>query len=246
MSQDLRNELLDRGLSDMLQLSEMASVARRHLGGSPSETEVVQATTGVVGELMGAGHAIVGDVVKDEGLLCVRSWGLSVADTIKRIEDEWRALGRAPNLGEVCWLELTETGRAHALATYRPRYRIQRGTFYVWFGGQRSAEQTDFDCLLDVTEAGGFVGIEIPDCRRQLEGVTFPSAHASDMAQWSYDAGRDTFHLLLARPDGLVHKRSSGKARVDDRRSIVDLQVMLGDEVASDDRDLTYLGDRLS
>jgi hypothetical protein len=116
MNQALRNELLDRGLSDMLQLDEMASVARRHLGGSPSEAEVMQATTEVVGEMVGSGHAIVGDVIRDEGLLCVRSWELDAADTIKRIEDEWSALGRAPNLGEVCWLELTDAGRAEARA----------------------------------------------------------------------------------------------------------------------------------
>jgi hypothetical protein len=116
MSQALRNELLDRGLSDMLQLDEMASVARRHLGGSPSEAEVMQATTEVVGELVGSGYAIVGDVIRDEGLLCVRSWGLGVSETIERVEDEWRALGRPPNLGDVCWLELTDAGRAEARA----------------------------------------------------------------------------------------------------------------------------------
>jgi hypothetical protein len=58
----------------------------------------------------------VSDAIKDEGLLCVQSWGLSADDTIKRIEDEWRALGRSPNLGEVCWLELTDVGRAEARA----------------------------------------------------------------------------------------------------------------------------------
>lgn len=116
MNQELRNELLTRGRDDMLQLDEMASVARRHLGGSPSEAEVMQATTEVVGELVGPGYAIVGDVVRDEGLLCVQSWGLGVAETVKRIEDEWRALGRPPNLGDVCWLELTDAGRAAAQA----------------------------------------------------------------------------------------------------------------------------------
>jgi len=114
MNEALRSELLDRGLSDMLQLSEMISVAQDHLGGSLSEGEIMQATTGVIGELVDSGYAIVGDVVRDEGLLCVQSWGLSVAGTIKRVEDEWRALGRMPNLGEVCWLELTDAGRTEA------------------------------------------------------------------------------------------------------------------------------------
>jgi hypothetical protein len=116
MSQTVRNELLDRGLSDMLQLGEMAWVARRHLGGSPSEPDVIRVTTEVISELLDSGYAIMGDVVKDEGLLCVCSWELSTADTVKRIEDEWRALGGPPNLGDVGWLELTDAGRAEARA----------------------------------------------------------------------------------------------------------------------------------
>jgi hypothetical protein len=74
----------------------------------------MRATTEAISELVGSGYAIVGDVVRDEGLLCVQSWGLGAAETIKRVEDEWRALGRMPNLGEVCWLELTDAGRAKA------------------------------------------------------------------------------------------------------------------------------------
>jgi hypothetical protein len=242
MTDEIRNELLDRGLDDILQLSEMAGVARRHLGGSPSEDEVMRVTTEIIGELVDAGYAIVGDVAKnDEGILYISSWGLGSADTIKRIEDEWRALGRPPNLGDVCWLELTESGRAHALDVYRPRYRIDRGLLQVWFSGGRSVNRPSFDCLLNVTDAGEFVGVEIPDCRRQLEDVSFPAARADGAFQWSYDAERDIFSVHLGRPGGLVQKDSTGRARVDGQGSILHLQVTLGDEVAPDDRDLTFL-----
>lgn len=116
MKRDIRSELLNRGLSDMLQLGEMAWVARRDLGESSSEPDIMQATIKAIGELLSCDYAIVGDVMRDEGLLCVRSWGLSAAETIKRIEEEWRALGHMPNLGEVCWLELTDPGREEARA----------------------------------------------------------------------------------------------------------------------------------
>jgi hypothetical protein len=117
VSETLREELLTRGMSDVLQLSEMASVAKRHLGGAPYEGEIMKATTSVIGELVDGGYAIVGDLVTDQGPPFVRSWGLDAAATVTRIEDEWRALGRAPTLGEVCWLELTDDGRAEAQAT---------------------------------------------------------------------------------------------------------------------------------
>lgn len=116
MSIAMRNELLLRGLSDMLQLDEIASVARRRLGGTAGEPDVMQATTETIGELMNAGYAIVGDVAKNGGRLCVRPWGLNTEETVKRIEDDWRGLGRPPNIGEVCWLELTDAGRDEALA----------------------------------------------------------------------------------------------------------------------------------
>jgi|HubBroStandDraft_4_1064222.scaffolds.fasta_scaffold01964_1 hypothetical protein len=241
MNDGIRSELLDRGLEDILQLDEMAGVARRHLGGSPSEDEVMRVTTEIIGELVDAGYAIVGDVAKDdEGILYISSWGLGSADTIKRIEDEWRALGRPPNLGDVCWLELTESGRAHALDVYRPRYRIGRGLLQVWFAGERSVKRSSFDCLLSVTDAGEFVGVEIPDCRRQLEDVSFPAARADGAFQWSYDADRDIFSVRFGGPGG-VQKDSTGRARVDGQGSILDLQVTLGDEVTSGDRDLTFL-----
>jgi hypothetical protein len=241
MNDAIRNELLDRGLDDILQLDEMASVARRHLGGSASEVEVMQVTTGIIRELMNAGYAIVGNVAKDdEGILYISSWGLGPADTTKRIEEEWGALGRMPNLGEVCWLELTETGRAHALNVYRPRYMIRRGTLYVWFSGGRSVKRHTFDCLLSVTDTGEFIGFEIPDCRQQLENVSFPPARVHGAFEWSYDAESDIFSVRIGGPGGLVQKKSSGRARVDDQRSIVDLQVTLGDGVASDDRELTF------
>jgi hypothetical protein len=244
MNDKIRNELLDRGLHDILQLDEMASVARRHLGGSPSEDEVMQVTTEIIGELMDAGYAIVGDVAKDdEGILYISSWGLGSSDTVKRIEEEWRALGRPPNLGDVCWLELTESGRAHALDVYRPRYRIGRGLLQVWFSGERSVRRSSFDCLLGVSDAGELVGIKIPDCRRQLEDVSFPAARADGALQWTYDAERDIFSVRLGGFGGLVHKGSTGRARVDAQGSILDLQVTLGDEVTSGDRDLTFVSD---
>jgi hypothetical protein len=113
MKENIRKELLDRGLSDMLQLGEIAWIARRYLG-VPVESAVMRAATEAIADLLNSGYAIVGDVVRDEGLLCVQSWGVSAAETIKRIEDEWRALGHMPNLGEVCWLELTDAGREEA------------------------------------------------------------------------------------------------------------------------------------
>lgn len=114
---DLKDELLYRGLTDMLQLSEIIFVVSKNTGIKPhDELAIMPPTLDAVRDLLEAEYAIAGDVTKDneDGLLMVRSWDLTPSDTIARIEREWRELKEPPNLGDVVWLELTETGRAEA------------------------------------------------------------------------------------------------------------------------------------
>jgi hypothetical protein len=111
----LRNELLVRGLSDMLQLSELISVTSRLLNLHPHDPEIMRPTLDVIFDLLDPGYAIAGDTIRDiDNFLYVRSWKLSPTETVTRIESEWRNLERPPNLGDVVWLELTGAGRIEA------------------------------------------------------------------------------------------------------------------------------------
>lgn len=111
----MRAELLDRGLDDMLMLSEMASVAARHLNEPLDSPPVADTTVEIIGGLLESGSAIVGDVTRlPEGLLAVQSWDLGPPEATRRIRGEWTAIGVLKALGQVCWLELTESGRAEA------------------------------------------------------------------------------------------------------------------------------------
>lgn len=42
-------------------------------------------------------------------------WDESAGDAAARIDREWRALGRDPDIGEICWLENTPCGDRLAL-----------------------------------------------------------------------------------------------------------------------------------
>jgi hypothetical protein len=55
MNERMMKELLDRGLSDMLQLGVIAWVVKRGLAELSSQDEIVRATTEVVGELVSFG-----------------------------------------------------------------------------------------------------------------------------------------------------------------------------------------------
>ena len=117
MTGQIRNELLDRGLTDILHLPEIVSVVSRHLGLGMGDELVVRRTLEVIRELLESGFVIAGPVKRDgEGLLCIHSWGIIPSDAMKRIEHDWRELGREPKPGEVVWLELTDAGRAKARA----------------------------------------------------------------------------------------------------------------------------------
>jgi len=45
------------------------------------------------------------------------SWSLNAEEAMERIETEWRALGRDPNIWDVCWFRNTPKGNALARTT---------------------------------------------------------------------------------------------------------------------------------
>jgi hypothetical protein len=51
-----------------------------------------------------------GDVTLDG----FKDWDTAPNEVLERVEREWVALGRAPNLGEICWLSNTEAGDKRA------------------------------------------------------------------------------------------------------------------------------------
>ncbi|MBA2691208.1 MAG: hypothetical protein H0U65_01770 [Rubrobacter sp.] len=68
-----------------------------------------------------AGRRVVSELVKGgyihAGIPKGRSdfipWPLSADEAIERIEREWKALGREPDISEVAWFDITEKGRAY-------------------------------------------------------------------------------------------------------------------------------------
>ncbi len=63
----------------------------------------------VVEEGLTSGWVMVGDLNPR-----FVAWPLTTASVLARIEQEWRALGRAPELGEICWLANTPAGNERA------------------------------------------------------------------------------------------------------------------------------------
>ena len=110
----MAEEILDRATDDWIQLSEVAWVAMS-TGGAQTETEVLDMSLAAMRSLLDRGEMYVGDLRVAEGQPAVgplklpaivfRPWDLTVDASMERVRREWVALGRRPNLGDICWLE---------------------------------------------------------------------------------------------------------------------------------------------
>jgi hypothetical protein len=103
-------QLIDVGLDDIIQLSEIVDIAHFDLG-VPEGEGLYSAVAEALRELLDGDLAIVGDLFEVPPPLHVVPWSGEPAAIVRRVIDEWRALGRRPGLSQVCWLSLTPAGR---------------------------------------------------------------------------------------------------------------------------------------
>jgi hypothetical protein len=110
MSQSLENEILIRGLNDIIQLAEVISVANSDFDVQPGP-KMLSAVTKCVRSLLAHNFAVVGDLDFSGGSVKVKAWPGSPRSIVGRIVREWTELKRDPGLSEICWIELTQDGR---------------------------------------------------------------------------------------------------------------------------------------
>ncbi len=103
------DDVLKRGLDDWIQAAEIASIART-AGKATSEDGVRDLSLRIFRELLGRNLMDVG-MVTETGFT---AWEIPVDQALQRIESDWRALPKGPDLGEICWLNLTEEGSVQA------------------------------------------------------------------------------------------------------------------------------------
>lgn len=103
--------ILCRGLDDWVQLVDVI-----HEVGSSGElltlAELRERSLGVVAELVEAELMVIGDVTAETGFV---QWPpMASHRQLERIRERWDSLSRQPILGDVCWLDLTDSGRRYA------------------------------------------------------------------------------------------------------------------------------------
>jgi hypothetical protein len=115
---DLVREILIRAHRDVIQLAQVISVAHFDLGVHFGD-DMFDAVAAFASLVIGNNWMIVGDLDLSETSTLIRPWTGDVETQVNRIIADWKALGRRPNLAEVCWFDLTEHGEVIADELYQ-------------------------------------------------------------------------------------------------------------------------------
>ena len=103
---DVRQELLLEGQDDYVGLWEIAWILRRSKP-SYGADEIREVALEILKPLLGEGLMEPGLLRENGGF---HAWTCTPEEALVRIDEEWRALGQDPNIGQVCWFSNTAAG----------------------------------------------------------------------------------------------------------------------------------------
>jgi len=101
-------EILTEGEDDWVHLGVIVRTVKEatRLTGE----ELLQMTLNTIRDLLDSGYMIAGQV----GPTTFDHWSLGTPEVLVHVERAWRALGREPGLGDVCWFANTPAGDERA------------------------------------------------------------------------------------------------------------------------------------
>ncbi len=101
----LEQDLLVIGLDDYVGLWQFVWVLRHT--GTPESVDVREQVLESVRRLLEGGYTQPGRLL-DDGAFA--PWSSAADDSVRRIDREWQALGRDPNIPDICWFSNTAAG----------------------------------------------------------------------------------------------------------------------------------------
>jgi hypothetical protein len=107
----IQRAVIVEGLEDYVGLWQVARRVREVIGETTTDL-VREASLKRLGPLLVGGYIEAGfsPYVKGD----FEPWGIPGHAAMERIDVEWRALGKDPNIWEICWFKNTEQGNALA------------------------------------------------------------------------------------------------------------------------------------
>ena len=114
------------------------------------------------------------------------------------------------------------------MSAFRPSVAPDDGLLTVTLLAGPVAREASFEGVIDKTDFGDIVGIEILDLRHQLSGATAPPSSMSGLPRWSYDDEIDAFYIRIADGAGQVQSVATDMAQIDAEGRLTRLEFWVG------------------
>jgi len=112
------HDLVMRGCDDWVDACGVASIAI-NIGHAKSVEEIRDLSLKMIREVVQQGLMEIGDLPQNGQRL--ELWPMTPQECLDRVEREWDALGRNPNLWEICWLQNTDKGKTMGEELFKQR-----------------------------------------------------------------------------------------------------------------------------
>ena len=106
-----------------------------------------------------------------------------------------------------------------------PLLEITNSRISIRFVDSDTTQSIDVTCVVDYTDFGDVVGIEILDWCHQLSGGQVDAPSVSGQLRWSYDNEIDALYIHTTDGRGQNQKRMTATVTLDANQRVVTLEV---------------------
>lgn len=111
-----------------------------------------------------------------------------------------------------------------------PRADLKAGRLVVDFAHGAADRRVGFEGIIDRTDLGDVIGLEILDLREQLNGGAAPPRTSTGLPRWSYDKEIDAFYIRITdlEDTASIQVPVVGTAVLDSASQLIRLEVEVG------------------
>lgn len=109
------------------------------------------------------------------------------------------------------------------MTDFRPTSYFRDDVLHVVFIDIESTRTVELRCVLDQTDFGDVVGIEVLDLARQLEGGVVDPPRGTGEIRWSYDNEIDALYVHVGEGRGQVQRTATLSAHLSRAGTVVGL-----------------------
>jgi hypothetical protein len=111
------------------------------------------------------------------------------------------------------------------MSNFQPDSHDDGNSVLIEFLPAPGCRNASFHGVVDVTDFGGLIGLEILDFRRQLDSAMPSRSAAHGLPRWSYDDEVDAFYVRVAEGVAGTQRSVVGTAVLDEAGRVTQIQI---------------------